>query len=788
MINILALSLLVILTFINSSQLSSINIGESHIHLPTELSSPWINCWLSVAFLLYGYGLRGYLKGLNSRLALLIISPMIIISLGRISWQAPGKISAVHLYWLGFFMACIAGLVSRRFVSSPETSRLFSFYHAKQAASRNYLYHLILGLVVLVAGWLYFYRLTELPLELNSFGTQAMSAADRLLHNQVSWWDLILFREMTQEECGNSLPFVLWHAMFQVLFDGLSITASRMACATATLISCWFMFRVSKHLGGMLFSVFTTATYALLPLTIYNAKLNGIFGFSSLLVLLIIDRLLVFCKYPSIGRGCLLGLCLPLGAYGIANIRLMIIATIVCSAYFIVATRARSWRSYITPSLVTIVVAGVIILPQLFNISRVQHQVRGRGEHVFGGVLTQMLVLEKNKHTRLEKTVSVLYDNALTIGKTFTPANNETLSRLPHRLAPLFIVGVALIVTQLRIAHTMFILALLVASYIAPLVAIPIYEHRLLMLNTSQALVIGYVFHLLVAIFRFNHGLTGGAIAIGSIVTMTLLAVSPITTSFFKSKNPIAEIRNRLIEDTTYRVVYICTQHETAGNFIRWNPPFLGRDSNAIHPIVIFSAEDISNIQALVEFLNAPSTIICNNTSSRRLQSSQLWTELLLTPPFRWMSFQNSNHIKPIVHAIDPWHLSSKDRVILPRLSYFSPRLFVRPIPSKGIQATFSSSIPYRRFAVLPRGARGGKISVTVSIDGKSLDVPLSHEPTSQSLVTWFSGGYLSTGTHRISVYLNEDTHNRNEALEDIIVIGIPADESFLRGAPVETH
>lgn len=748
-------------------------LASLYIQIPASSIVLVANVGLTILIPLYCFAIYSQIKSKSSWQALALLAPIIVVQLGRLTWQNPGLIPPLYLYWLGFIMACCTGIIFRSTLSSLLINHENTKEDTRQGRKISFS-QFILGCILAASGLVYFYRLTELPLELNSFGTQAISTANRLLHREVSWWDLIFFREMTQEECGNSLPYVLWHALFQSLFGGMSIVAARSACATASLLSCFFMFRVCRELVDKNFALVTTAIYAFLPLTIHNAKFDGIFGFSSLLILIIAERLLAFCKRPSIPQGILLGLTMPLGAYGIANIRLMIIGMIFSCFYLFIITRLRAWRLYIIPSAVALITVSVLVLPQFEDISLVRRQVRGRGEHIFGGVLTQMVHMQKGKTTRLEKALEITYENIGKLGNTLTPTYHEAMSGLPHAMAPLFIVGLGLLISQVRKPAAMFILILLLSSYAAPLIAIPIYENRLLMFNISQAFVISYMLQTISTCFRSYGGKLANTLALCSLLFFSITAVLPVTTHFFRSYNPLAEIRDKIIEDNSQKIAYICTEPQTAGNFLRWNPPFLGRDSSATHPVVIFRSENTADIQALVEFLDVSGIVTCHDSAREPQNLSNLWQSEKAPKPFWWKSFQGVENSNFFVHAIDTKVLTASDKVATYVLNYYSPRLFVRPIGHEGIHLKFSSPVRYSRFAILARGSHSKAIPISLNIDGQGLEPHLTKTSNQSIRPLWFSGHDLPMGEHTISVNSAQDVDFWDKVLEDIIIIGIP--------------
>lgn len=305
-----------------------------------------------------------------------ILAALLAGHAARLSWLVNSGAHVVVLWGIAIAVALTSALITRdRFSDAFGDGATL----APRIPPTDYFLNRV--------GWVFFiliaagsaalmsYRLFEVPGELNSFGSQAISSANRLLHGEVAIRDLVLYREMTQEEAGNSILFVLPHALSQLFSGGPSLAAARVVCAVASWLSVLMMFRVGRHVGGVGFGLVAMAIFAAIPVTLYNTRTEAIFGFSALLILTVCDIFLVFLRKPSVGRAVLAGIAAPLVGYGVANIKFLFFALII--TLVVVIVRRGQVRGYLRYGVVAAGCAFLILIPQLLNFSELKARVGG---------------------------------------------------------------------------------------------------------------------------------------------------------------------------------------------------------------------------------------------------------------------------------------------------------------------------------------------------------------------------------------------------------------------------
>jgi hypothetical protein len=704
-----------------------------------------------------------------------LAAALIAAHCARILTELNLRPQSVALWTVAILVALISGIVARvKTGASYDAYGSLSDTDSPPDYRRSGLNLFIFFLIAISSAVLFSYRLLDIPGDMNGFGTHAVSAADRLLHGEVAFKELVLFREMTQEECGNSLPYVLWHGFFQVLFGGISFTAARIACALASWLSVLMMFRVGRHLGGIKYGLISMATYAAIPVTLFNARSEGIFGFSALLILLIADFAFMFLRKPSAVRAIIFGLAIPLAGYGIANIKLYFFAIVLTLAYAI--ARRKRIGLYTRRGALSIAAALLLLLPQLLNLEQVRMRIRGRGEHIFGGVLNHLAQQDPTKPTPLLKATEILKENVEYLAKGLFGPWTGGMPAIPSGLAVMVVIGVCMIARSPLSPGRVFLALMFISGYFAPLISIPIGWTRILMLNIAQALLISSVWSELfysLQSFRFRR-IGYGICCIGIIFSFN--ASVPAIEYFFNQTPSTSAARQFILQQAIGTVVFFNDLHEASGNTLRWNPPHIGRDSDAERQLIVIREESVEATASLIERLDLPATILSNNAPPLRLASTPQWrTERINHSLWAMQHTSTSENGTPIVKALEPTHLDSKSAVIIERLSYTAPRLFMTGIsPASPVTLKLEIGTNLDRVAIIARGRNSYSAPVTLDIDNNAVAVEHIKLVSSTGNSSWFYLPKLASGTHTVTLQLEPDAPPNTAFVEDVVVIGLP--------------
>ena len=693
----------------------------------------------------------------------------------RMGW-IPSAPFSPHLLWgVAISMAVVTGYLFRRTPHYPPcmVSPEASIGSPENKSCMNCFTWIIFSLVAAASAYIYLYRLIDVPAELAAYGTQAPVLAARLLKGEVLLKDLVLYREMTQEECGHSLPYVLWHALFQLSFGGLSVFAGRMACAVASWLSVLVMFRVGRHLGGLAFGLSAMASYAFLPLTVYVARSELILGFSGLLILLLIDAMFCYLRRPTILGAAILGLAIPLTGYGIANIKMLVLASLVTFA--VACIRNRTLRRNSWQLCVTAAVAGVILIPQILNWSQVRQQVRGRGEHLFGGVLQHLTLEDPLKPTIWQKAMWILSDNAkILIEGTFGPYR-DSITSLPGDLYVPLLVALGLAIGNLARTDRFLLVAIFAASYFGPLISIPLGWVRLLMLSVAQGLVIGSLWTEIFLLLRSMRLKITAVVVTTLVAGISLSAVQPDISGYLNQNSNLLRTRNLMLQEAPGTIIFFTDLLETSANAMRWNPPKLGRDSTAERPVIVIREESVVSIKNLVEQLNISALILSNQKPPQEISSSTQWTTKQ-EPGQMWaMKYAGlPSAQKSTVQAIDPKTLGPDSPVFIERIYYQTNRLFLTQIPPTPILIEFETASDYEKVAIVVRGRDSFTAPVELLLDNGAASLSPHVSEYQGKITTWFEVTGLKVGAHTFTLRRLPDTPENLRYVDDIVLIGVP--------------
>ena len=704
-----------------------------------------------------------------------IAAAMIAAHSARLAWQPNSGSNALTLWVIAIFIAVTGGIATRVTSTDPanDTATL-SVRPPLVEQSMDMSVWFMFTLLAACSAALFTYRLLDVPGEMSGFGTQAISAAHRLLRGEVALRDLVLYREMTQEECGNSLPYVLWHALFQSILGGMSLTAARIACATASWLSVLMMFRVGRHIGGPRFGLFSMAVYSAIPVTLFNARSEGIFGFSALLILIIFDAGLLFLRSPSIGRALIFGICVPLVGYGIANIKFYLLSLFATICYVIL--RRRQIGLYSRYAALAACVAVAILLPQLLNLHEVKVRVQGRGEHIFGGVLLHLAYLDPSKPTPFSKALEILLENCRYLGESIFGPWADNMTTLPGGLSVLFVIGLCLIISSPLAPKSVFLGLMFFAGYAAPLISIPIGWTRMLMVNIAQALVISLVWSEILRLIRASRFPRIGSLLCLVGVVISLRSTIPAEQIFLNQDHSLSHARRFIMEQPAGTVFFFTDRHESSGNFLRWNPPYIGRDSTAERPLVPIREQSVGVVKSLIERLNIPAVIISNDSPTVENPTSSSWQTRRIHGYLWSLAYApQSPPSTPVVQVLEPTKLGPSSQVMLGHVAYTSARLFTTQlVQNSPLSLDFSIDSNLERVAIIVRGRNSFSAPVDLMIDNGSVPLQVNKHVDSEANSTWFYAPQLTSGPHKMLIQLQSDAPPQFSFIDDIVIIGTP--------------
>jgi hypothetical protein len=682
---------------------------------------------------------------------------------------------SLYLWGAALVVAMYAGLLATRQNIGSSATNHFQDSAKLLALDRNSstkmtpFIWLGLAITLITSALMYGYRMLDVPGELNSFGTQALVSAQRFLRGEVLFTDLILYREMTQEECGYSVLYVLWHAIFQVIFGGPSVWTARIACLVAVCASTIFIFRVGRHLKGSTFGLICAVVYAFMPVTLQNARNEGFFGFSSLLLLACADIVLGFARFPSTRRAILLGLSAPLIGYGLANIKMLYIATLAIIPVACLSDRhlrRNLWRLGFSA-----VISCIILIPQFLNLARVKKLVAGRGEHLFGGVLKDFAASDPLKRGLWGNAKPILESNFEYLSKGIVGPWNDQAVNMPGLMAIFAVVGFGVCILRLLRPDKFLIVSLAVAAYFAPLIAIPIVWNRLLLLNIAQALLISVVWWELWRLRNkaFNDGLTRTVILLSFFASLS--AFYPVNSLFLSQRHNLPQVREYIIERAKSHVVFFTDNLETSLNFFLWNPPYIGRSSDAQIPLIGIRESGVSATKRLVEALNVPALIVANSVSTDQLAARDNWRSELTPGGMHalWYTPSASDH-KAVVRAIDPFKLNNQSPLYIDKLNYHSPYLYESEVPNNGLTIDFQTTEALQQTGLMVRSGDSYSVAASVLVNQGSQQLTPIRDEAADPKTTWYITKSLAAGSHTLT--LAKLSESSRIWVTDIILIG----------------
>ncbi len=729
---------------------------------------------LSIVLLLVGLACRKRAPAAGKCLG--IAAALSCAEAARLGWLREPIASPYILWGAAFSMALVVGLVFRKI---PEPLPLVTASDdtpepGTEPERMNWLAWLVFLAVAALSGFIFLYRLTDVPAELYAYGTQSLSAAARLLRGEVSLKDMILFHEMTQEECGHSLPYVLWHALFQLACGGMSVFAGRLACATAAWLSVLMMFRVGRKIGGVPLGLAAMASFGLMPLTMFDARAELILSFSSLLILLFIDSMLGYMRRPTLPRALWMGFAFLLTFYGVANIKLLVVGSCVTFLFAWIRSkllRQKSWHLVLSALMV-----GLLALPQILEWPKVSHQMRGRGEHIFGGVLPHLTLEDPRKPTKLQKALWILEENGQVLVETTFGPYRQLPSSLPATLYVPLIVALGLALGNIFRTDRLLITLLLAGSYFGPAISIPLGWIRLLMLNSAQAIMIGSLWSDLYKLFRAMRLRGWAAVFAILIAASALVSVKEPIQSYLGQNIGLALSRSYALKEPPGTLIFFTDHFETSGNVMRWNPPKLGRDSLAERPVIVIREESIPAIKGIVEQLNVPAIIMSNEAPPAEFASAPGWTSEQ-EPGQMWVMRHaaSGDGRTAFVQALDTRTLDSSSPVFMERVYYQTYRLVLTPLqPEQPLQIQFTLPQKLDRVFIIARGRDSFTSPVDVSLDGGALALTGRSTEANGKKTSWYEAASMPQGTHTLTLKLQPGTAEPVRYVDDVVIIGVP--------------
>ena len=611
----------------------------------------------------------------------------------------------------------------------------------------------LLAVLLLLSAYLYGTHLTEVPDELNSYGTQAMITAQRLLHGQVSIKSLILLREMTQEECGYSLPFVLWNALFQIVCGGMTVFAARLGSAVATWLSCVLLCRIAFRLQGSTFALLTTAVYAFLPITIFNARSESIFAFSVLLLLIVVEGAYYFIDQPTKTRGFIFGCLLPLLGYGIANIRLQIISIVFVLLWGL--KQKASLPKLILPLLFIVLPVGCFLIPQINNFTEVKRQMSGRGEHIFGGVLKDFVKNDPTHRTAFEIAKEQLSENLNFIVKDTFSLGYQNISTLPLIISIPMVLGLIICIFTIGSFSSFFMLLFWSIAYVAPLIAIPASWVRMMMFTPMQSLVIALFWYKLYQLLSSR-----GYKAFCTFLCLAILLPYPlyVSSKFLRNDFAFAKLKNVLTKKAVGKVVFVPEHTETGLNYLRWSGSLFGRDLSHAISIVGMQVENRADMQRLITAYDIPSVIIVGDDFANDSQ----W--IVHTPQDTSTQFK--------MYAFDLQQFNESMSVFtggLGMLSYHSPMLYLKRLQPEPLHVSVHIPSAINNAALLLRLVSRSEATISITHDqhfATELKVPNTGE---EIQTRWVPIGPIEQGDRDFSYTIEP---GQDVFLEDMVVLG----------------
>lgn len=639
-------------------------------------------------------------------------------------------------------------------------------------SSSQTLVKVLLMLLLITSGVLYEYRLSELPTVMDRYGSAVIVAAQRLLNGQLPLHEIILFQEMTQEDCIFSLPYVAWHAGFQLIFGGESVVAARTACVVASLISVHLMYRVGRALLGTSFGLWAATIYALSPLTFHNARHEGIFAFSAMLILFLMDVALSFRRSPTVGRAILLGIALPLTGYGIANIRLMALPVVAMLALSLQRLRKDPCirRSMMIAGATTL----VILTPQIMNLSTVYKQVQGRGEHLFGGS-GRTLVKNHPDKSFVAAAGNLFVKNGKFIASTLFKKTRDVDDSFAGPIIIFAVAGFGLCVARAGSLHANLFLFFIAMSIFAPLIAIPLGLNRTRLLGLGESLFAAAGFFEVTRLYSHSLGRVMSTVCSGALLVGAMSYSLLSSYLYLSSSSPLHTIKERLLELPEQTVVFMVSKSPQDFLFTLWNKPAIGNDTYSKIALVGVPAESAVEVTSFINGYLRKAAILVPRQGSTLLQEQSGWrTETLGDYTLGYPETLRTD--LSTYSLIDlPVPVESYTRKVLAhegRGSVTSSRSFEVKIPSEEVKFSFQTASHLEKFAIIPRTGSGFAPPANVLLDGNAVSLAekgRSSDPQKESFV-WLEGSDLAPGEHLVT--LRRYPNVKDWYVDGILVIG----------------
>jgi hypothetical protein len=739
----------------------------------------------TVSILLILLSIRGSADPLGVRLAFLTAS----INLGTAAWLCAraGYHSASTVLWILCILIAI-GLANRIRTSAgdiPSHDLVCSTLSQSNRPNISRTEWLCIVSVIIISVIGYTWRLTEIPQFVRSYGMHGFINALRLRTGLIPLEDLVLYREMTQEDCGASLLFVLWHALFQLLPGGMTLFNARLACASAVIVSLFFMFRIGRRLGGATFGLICLVAYAGLPSTFFNARHEGIFGFSALLFLFCTDIALGFAAHPSRARAVLLGIAIPCLGYGLANVKLMSMALLATVG--LALAQQSSFRKYSRHLLITVGTSALLCAPQFANWSAVKANLIGRGEHLFGRNFRHMIASDPLQRGYWYHVLEALTNNISAILGTFFRPALDTATTHIGLLSIFVLLGLIFSLSRpLRIPY-FFILSLTVSTYAALLVAVPASTERMMLLGIPQAFLIAVFWsHLYSSLATKFHRTT----AITITILLLLSATCPGLAYAFRelgTQTQAGALRTRIAPQSQHGIIFYAHDEETSLNTLRLNHPTFGPDSASDIPIIGMPANGSHAFIALTEELELPAVIINRRPDPGLTNPLPGWhyEELQAALWERWYMLWHtpqSPSKRITVRSLLPFSFMYKGRALHTRGSYRSITLRERNIPAESIDVPFELDSTYHNAAISVQDSTSYSPPIEIRIDGNHILSRSIRDGEPGKEVVWLLVGDLSPGKHTLT--LTRRNPEKDAWVSEVILIGSSGPATLALGSP----
>jgi len=644
--------------------------------------------------------------------------------------------------------------------------------------------HIVLFAVVAFScAGVYALRLTDFPELLDPYGgVSGAGVAKRLVDGKVDVGSMILFREMTQEECVYSLPFMAWLGLFQLLTGGQTIFAARLASATAILVSLVLIYRTARRLLSPGAGLIAMAVFGTIPATILNARMSRIYAFSTMLLLIVVDVAVGFVKKPTWPRAVLLGLVSPLVAYGIANIRIgaLAVACLVV-AYFVADREFRRLALRRLP--VSLLVLGVLLIPQIRHYDVVARQVQGRGEHIFSYIRYGSLFSEQTQ-AEIKRT---LVEN-LVFFERISWGQGGTFHSIPPLTTILMLLGVSVCIATIRSPDRLFLLLFWLTAYLGPLIAVPFTPIRTFMFATAQALMVAVFLNQIWLYFRASRA----RFVVGSVLVMCTIVVCAYQLAGMTELLQRTQ-RTKLVEflessDHGGLVFFASETDSTLLPTVRQSSPALGRDFKSRMQVLGMRFDDIIGAAKLAQALDIDAMIVGPPQIEpfKQLANESDWKVDEISPELGALVRKSTAENETTAVAIEPIEFTAQDPPFPAHALLWpaSETAMVRVVNNLRIAPSVSIPEDFDRFAVIVRTGHnapppGQSGAFEIAVDGTltcRAEMPkLSHIVV--GLASCVIEAPLVAGVHSLQLSAAVDVAPGSQGpvitIDDITIVGV---------------